>query len=44
MGKFKWALLGVMAVCNNEIISWIVLIVLAASFILPIMKEAAKNV
>ena len=43
MGKFKWVLLAVMAILNNELFSWLVLLILAAAFIAPLVKGAVDR-
>ena len=38
--NYKWALVALMLIANNEIVSWLILLVLVIPFAYKLLKEA----
>ena len=41
--KIKWGLVAVMLIVGNEVLTWLILAILAVSFALPLAKEACER-
>lgn len=41
--KFKWALVAIAIIAGNEILTWLILLVLTAPFAWNLMKEASEH-